>query len=150
MQLVNDQVGGWAQRVVAKIQEQLQGLNIQTEDRPIVDVLREISGLAKGQLVHIKQRQEHEEEDSVANADFMGDFASEEYVTKNIRVMPTGGSTFDNQSEHTSRFAPAAGMGASGIDSDVEDAKHNNDAQNRLVEQRAIVKAQKAEADRRQ
>ena len=54
----------------------------------------------------------------------MGDFASEEYVTKNIRVMPTGGSTFDNQSEHTSKYYPSH-MGGTAADSDVEDNKYN-------------------------
>ena len=42
MQLINDQVGGWTTRVVVKMQEQLGGLTIQTENRSLVDVLREI------------------------------------------------------------------------------------------------------------
>ena len=33
--LINDQVGGWTQRVIAKMQEQLHGMTIQTENRPI-------------------------------------------------------------------------------------------------------------------
>ena len=40
MQLINDQVGGWTKRVSAKMQEQLQGMTIQTDDRNIVEVLR--------------------------------------------------------------------------------------------------------------
>ena len=43
MQLINDQVGGWTKRVASKMQEQLQGMTIQTEDRSIVQVLREIA-----------------------------------------------------------------------------------------------------------
>lgn len=41
----------------------------------------------------------------------MGDFVSEEYVTKNIRVMPMGGPSIDDQSQHTSKYY-ASGMGA--------------------------------------
>lgn len=61
----------------------------------------------------------------------MGDFVSEEYVTKNIRVMPMvgGPSTMDNQSEHTSKFITAASnMGGAGVDSDHEESKHNQEA----------------------
>ena len=57
MQLINDQVGGWTKRVASKMQEQLQGMTIQTEERNIVDVLREIATLAKSQLTQIKSRQ---------------------------------------------------------------------------------------------
>lgn len=35
MALINDQVGGWTKRVIAKMQDQLGGMTIQTEDRPI-------------------------------------------------------------------------------------------------------------------
>ena len=113
MQLINDQVGGWTQRVIAKMREQLGGMTIQTEDRSMVQVFREIAGLAKTQLSSIKQKREAaDEEDSVADKEYMNDFASEDYVTKNIRVMPmTGGISIDNTSEHTSKYY-TSGMGA--------------------------------------
>ena len=57
----------------------------------------------------------------------MGDFVSEEYVTKNIRVMPMGGPSADDKSEHTSKYYTAASaMGGGGtVDSDHEESKHN-------------------------
>ena len=54
----------------------------------------------------------------------MGDFVNEEYLTKNIRVMPMGGPSIDNQSEHTSKYY-ASGMGAQTGDSELEDTKYN-------------------------
>ena len=57
-------------------------------------MLREIQQLAHSQLHQIKQQKEQspdDDEDSVGDKDYMGDFVSEEYVTKNIRVMPMGG-----------------------------------------------------------
>ena len=33
----------------------------------------------------------------------MTDFANEDYVTKNIRVMPMSGGALENQSEHNSK-----------------------------------------------
>lgn len=50
MQLINDQVSGWLKRVSAKMQDQLQGMRINTEDRSVVEVLREIGTLAKQSL----------------------------------------------------------------------------------------------------
>ena len=56
MQLINDQVSGWLKRVSAKMQDQLHGMRINTEDRSVVEVLREIAGLAKQSLSQIKQK----------------------------------------------------------------------------------------------
>jgi hypothetical protein len=51
-------------------------------------VFREIAALARSQLSTIKQRREQDEEDSVGDKEYMNEFASDEYVAKNIRVMP--------------------------------------------------------------
>ena len=57
--------------------------------------------------------------------DYIGDFANEDYVVKNIRVrpmdMPSGA---DNQSEHTSKYY-TSGMNGSAIDGEFEENKHN-------------------------
>jgi hypothetical protein len=148
MQLINDQTSGWLKRVGAKMQDQLQGMRIQSEDRNVVDVLREIAMLAKAQLHTIKQRQQADEEDSVGDKDYMGDFVSEEYITKNIRVMPMGGLSIDNQSEHTSKYY-ASGMGATAADSDFEDSKYNRDEYHELLTKRALVKEKRLEAERK-
>ena len=57
----------------------------------------------------------------------MNDFASEEYVTKNIRVMPMGGGvSIDNTSEHTSKYYVSGMQGANAEDNaDAEENKHN-------------------------
>ena len=98
----------------------------------------------------IKQRQEADEEDSIGDKDYMGDFVSEEYVTKNIRVMPMGGLSIDNQSEHTSKYY-ASGMGAGGgtVDSDAEETKYNRDEYLEMMNRRAVVKEKKLEAERK-
>ena len=87
-------------------------------------MLREISNLAKVQVSQIKQRRVDDQED-VGDKDYMGDFVSEEYLVKNIRVMPMGGAT-DNASEHTSKYYASA-MGAGGAEGDFEENKHNQD-----------------------
>ena len=53
-------MGGWTARVALKMQEQLGGLTIQTTNRSLVDVLREIQQLAHSQLHQIKQQKEQQ------------------------------------------------------------------------------------------
>ena len=63
----------------------------------------------------------------------MNDFASEDYLTKNIRVMPLGaGISVDNTSEHTSKFY-ASGIGGDAT-SDVEDSKNNQEALHQMMD----------------
>ena len=73
----------------------------------------------------------------------MNDFATEEFVTKNIRVMPmTGTSIHDRESEHASRV-----MMAGGDISDQEDNKFNIEAHHEMVDQRKKAKAAKEKYD---
>jgi hypothetical protein len=74
----------------------------------------------------------------------MNDFATEEFVTKNIRVMPMAGASThgDGQSAHDSRH-----MAGGGDVSDQEDNKYNIDAYHEITDIRDTVKAQKARAD---
>ena len=110
-------------------------MTIQTENRRIGEIFRDISQLAKAQIVNIKNRQEtNEEEDSFQDKDYMGDFATEEYVIKNVRVIG-GPPSMDNVSEHTSKYYSSA-MGGEGIMDDVEETKHNQEAQHQLLDQR--------------
>ena len=60
----------------------------------------------------------------MGDKDYMGDFVSEEYLVKNIRVMPMANSGTDNASEHTSKYYASA-MGGAAADGDFEEAKHN-------------------------
>ena len=151
MQLINDQVGGWTQRVCGKLSEQLQGVTIDTAERSVAEIMREIATLAKGQLQNIKQRQATDEEESVVDKDYIGEFANDDYITKNIRVIPMGGLSLDKESEHTSKhFASAMGATGNAADSDVEDAKHNQDAYIQMMEQRNLVKEKRNEWERKE
>ena len=80
--------------------------------------------------------------------DFMNDFVNDEYVTKNIRVMPMSGSTIENQSEHTSKHHHM-GSPMRGEDSDVEDTKINYEIYHELMDARHIVKEKKIEEERK-
>ena len=78
----------------------------------------------------------------------MNDFANDDYVTKNIRVMPMSGGTLENQSEHTSKHHHASPL--RGDDSDVEDSKIKSEIALELLDARQIVKERKVEEERKQ
>ena len=119
------------------------------EDKPIVEIFRVIEQLSRMQLNEIKAKQaariEEDDAEDEKEKEYMNDFVSEEYVTKNIRVMPMGGVSIDNQSEHTSRYM----MGSHAADSDVEDNKHHQEAYMQMMDARQQVKERKAEAERK-
>jgi len=98
-------------------------------------VFREITTMARTQLSTIKNRCEEHEEDSLGDKEYMNDFASEEYVTKNIRVMPMGaGVSVDNTSEHTSKYYTSGMDGVGTGNSDFEDTKHNQEALHQMMD----------------
>ena len=152
IQLISDQVGGWTSRVAIKMSEQLTetGEPIRTDGKTFVEIYKEINELVKDQLEIIRHEQaarareegEDEDRESINGKDYMNDFATEEFVTKNIRVMPMGGMPIDNQSEHTSKYYPSH-MGGTAADSDVEDNKYNRDEKLEIMNKRQKVKEKK-------
>jgi len=78
----------------------------------------------------------------------MGDFVAQDYVEKNIRVMPKGGPPADNQSEHTSKYYPSH-MGGATADSDVEESKYNEEFKHDWITKRQKIKAAKLDAERK-
>ena len=90
------------------------GMPINTEDKSFVEVYKNINELVVDQLEVIRHEQaararenddEEDDKESINGKDYMNDFATEEFVTKNIRVMPMAGVSVhgDRDSEHQSR-----------------------------------------------
>ena len=145
MRLVTDQVGGWTQRVREKMEEQLQGVSLQTDGKSLIQVFREIKAMTNGQLTEIKQKiAEQDDEDSVGDKDYIGQFASDDYITKNIRVI--GGPNNDDRSEQASKYYASA-MGGGG-DEEFEESKHNTEAYHQMLDQRSTIKEAKAQHER--
>ena len=83
---------------------------------------------------------EEDDKESINGKDYMNDFATEEFVTKNIRVMPMAGVSVhgDRDSEHQSRH-----MMCTGEVSDQEDNKYNIEANHEIMDVREQVKTNK-------
>ena len=107
--------------MATKLSEQLSdtGIPIKTDNRAFVEVYKQISDMVVDQLEVIRHDQlaqariqddAESEKESINGKEYMNDFATEELVTKNIRVMPmTGTSIHDRESEHASRVMMAGG-----------------------------------------
>lgn len=87
----------------------------------------------------------------MGDKDYINDFASDDYVTKNIRVMPMGsGVSIENTSEYTSKYMSGMRNVEGGAhDSDTEEQKHNQDAEMQMHDQRMHIKEMRAEAERK-
>lgn len=158
MMLITNQLNGWMTRVAAKMADQqndlqgaqkIQGNNMVEQFRYIADLVKE---QIKTQGISRVPGGNEDDFESIRGHDFMNDFANEDYVTKNIRVMPMGGSsTYEGQSEHTSKHHNAMGSAMrGGEDSEYEEVKMNSEITMELRDTRKLVKERQEEETRKQ
>jgi hypothetical protein len=152
--LVRDQVGGWANRVVSKLQSQLLGDGAPLRSgakHSLTSLFDQITETVSDALETAAQdaHDVHLGEDmSLAIAkDFLKDVENEEFFAKNFRVRPasgvTGGGNEERQSEHISRNNLAMAE-----PTDDED-KFNKMMNIEMEEQRKKIKLQKDDAIRK-
>jgi hypothetical protein len=149
--LVSDQVGGWANRVVSKLNTQLlmneDGIKSSSSKNSLTSLFDQITNIVCDSLGDIIRNQtvNHETEDiSMAIAkDFLKDLENEEFFAKNFRVRPVsgvgagGGAGDDRQSEYHSRNNLASGEPATENDED----KANKMMYMEMEEQRKKIKS---------
>lgn len=105
--LVSDQVGGWANRVVSKLNTQLLG-NEETKSsakNSLTSLFDSITNIVCDQLQDILRTSGSDPEDTGTQIarEFLKDLDNEEFFAKNFRVRPVSGANDDRQSEHHSR-----------------------------------------------
>jgi hypothetical protein len=96
------------------------------------------------QLEQIIAEEDDEERGFITAKDFMNDFATEEFLTKNIRVRPVSGVTRGDQDETKTNDAQARFM-SDGLD---DDEKFNKNMVLDMEEQRKGIKKQREELER--
>ena len=158
--LVSDQVGGWANRVMVKMSDQ----NIADDNilgpgkkKSILQLFQTITDVVSHQLTEIVnfRAQDNESQNMYISAkDFMNDFATDEFITKNIRVRPYSGATAgkqddERQSEHYSRNNFGGGMPGGGVDQTDEEEKFNKMVNLEMDDQRKKIKVRKEEAEKK-
>lgn len=102
--LINDQVKGWSSRVIQKIDQQF-GENIQSyNDKTLAFMFEKIAEAVCKQLEQIMAEEEGEDQAYITAKDFMNDFATEEFLSKNIRVRPLSGVTRGDDDGRTNDY----------------------------------------------
>ena len=102
--LVNDQVSGWSKRVCQKFAMMLgeQGLS-QTDD-----LIRTFEMMEKITTTEPQAVQDRPEENTVEPDDAFIDFATEDFINKNIRVRPISGATNQGGADNRDRQSQAS------------------------------------------
>ena len=172
--LVCDQVTGWSTKVVNKLNKQLladQGKEIQnTSKMSMSEVFGHITEAVCGKLEEIiaenERRKQHDiragiikedaESENYAAEDFdhqFMDFATEEFINKNIRVRPASGATTggERDDQKSDLYNRPTYLGA-GIDGNVmdEDEKANQMANLEMDNQRKAIKAERERWEKQQ
>lgn len=110
--LVSDQVGGWSNRVVFKLNSQLLGSdeNIKSGHKnsltSLFDQITEVVCTSLEEIISTQGQSQAEDMSMAIAKDFLKDLENEEFFSKNFRVRPVSGVTGINderQSEHVSR-----------------------------------------------
>ena len=92
VQLVNDQVSSWVQRMITKIDQQFNESIGTYQDRTMAFKFEKVMQAVCRQLDQAIMEEDDDERGFVTSKDFMNDFATEEFLNKNIRVRPTSGT----------------------------------------------------------
>ena len=102
---------GWTTRVVQKIDMQYnENVSAFLGNKTLSFVFERIADAIVKQLEHIIADDDEEERGFITVKDFMNDFATEEFLTKNIRVRPVSGVTRGGDLEETKTNADFAAV----------------------------------------
>lgn len=95
--IVNDQIATWAKRVYSKFGVLTDDPIFQKEPDDMVRIFAAMEGISKRELDGLKQRQEAEGVDEPDFGETFNDFATEDFINKNIRVRPVSGVTHPDE-----------------------------------------------------
>ena len=88
--IVNDQISGWAKRCYTKFAALTRDPSLQTQPEDIVRVFKAMEQITTHELTALKERRD---ENPIEPDDTFIDFATEDFINKNIRVRPISGAT---------------------------------------------------------
>lgn len=137
IEIVTDQIYGWAQKVLNKMMEQfsdarinipyLDNLEKLKANTNLIDLFEKISETTCEELERLIADEVSEEDRYITLKDFLNDFASQEFVQKNIRVRPMSARTNADESQKQDYMtnAPSRNVGKSndGAKDDQNDVK---------------------------
>lgn len=160
VEIVTDQVYGWAQKVLQKMNEQFPEarINIQhmgdleklKKNVNLIDLFEKISETTCDQLEQLLADEVSEEDRYITLKDFLNDFASQEFVQKNIRVRPMSARTNADESQRQEYMTsgPSRNMGKSN-DGAKEDQNDVRSMMFEIEQQRKNIKEKHNEVRRK-
>lgn len=160
VEIVTDQVYGWAQKVLQKMNEQFPEarINIQhmgdleklKRNVNLIDLFEKISETTCDQLEQLLADEVSEEDRYITLKDFLNDFASQEFVQKNIRVRPMSARTNADESQRQEYMTsgPSRNMGKSN-DGAKEDQNDVRSMMFEIEQQRKNIKEKHTEVLRK-
>jgi chromosome segregation ATPase len=119
VEIVTDQIFGWCQKVLKKMKKQYQEFRVDVSDDllddleklknkiSLTDLFEKISGCTCSQLEQLIADEVSEEDRYITLKDFLNDFASPDFVAKNIRVRPMSARTNADESQKAEQAAGA-------------------------------------------
>lgn len=119
---MNDQISTWAKRVYQKFGLLTDDPIFQQEPEDLVKVFGSMEAVVSKELEEIvKRRQEGEDDEGIEYGEVFNDFATEDFINKNIRVRPISGVTHQGGQDNDGRQSNVSrGLGDAGAD-DQED-----------------------------
>lgn len=121
--IVNDQVSNWAKRVYMKFGVLTEDPIFQDEPNDLVKVFAAMDAVCTQELANIKkQRDEEGEQEPNEFGEVFNDFATEDFINKNVRVRPQSGVTYDETKDgRQSNVSKGIGAG-DGSNEDAEES----------------------------
>lgn len=155
IEIVKDQIYGWTQKVLTKFDQNYESIGVMDfnldkleqlkKSTNIDDLLKFISKVVNEQLQKLLREEGSDENKYISSREYINEFASQEYIDKNIRIVPAG-KVKDDENRINSG-GPSGFMKEDGE----EDEENSNKMINlEMEEQRKDIKKQREEMERRQ
>ena len=148
--LVDDQVQSWCSRVIQKLDQQFNENIGAYTDKSMAFKFEKIMQAVCRQLEQIIKEEDDEDRGFITAKDFMNDFATEEFVSKNIRVRPNSGVTRGGDNDETKTQGGGdnglSRMGEANVD---DEEKFNETVKFELEAERKLAKEKMKEFQKR-
>ena len=154
IKIVNDQITNWGKRVYNKVGMLTEDQMFQEEPIYLVKMFESIHTIVDKELTQLKTRQQEDgyDENGVEYGEVFTDFATEDFINKNIRVRPFSGVTHADETRDGRQSNISRGMGGAG-DSGIDDVDKNfnmgADSDLELARNKVKIAKQKAEEEER-
>ena len=140
--IVNDQVSGWARRVIGKFAALVDHSELNVKNTNTLDITKIFSGMnivvcdELNKL--IEKTQVDEDKGGIEYSDVFNDFATEDFISKNIRVRPVSGVTHGDDTKDGRQSQISKGLNTEGNEEGEDN--YNKYAMLELEDQRKAIK----------